>query len=164
MKKLHLIRHAKSSHTDGSLADIDRPLNQRGVESCRVMAPQIVKAGCGFEHVFCSPAVRAQSTIEQIAQNLPEKGIQWQLDNALYTFNAQDLLAWCQALDSSRVEVVIVGHNNALTDFCNHVSDRPIDNLPTCGYVQLVLKVSSWQALSTNSAELLSFLRPKMFE
>ncbi|MGB7251195.1 MAG: histidine phosphatase family protein [Phormidesmis sp.] len=163
MKKLHLIRHAKSSWADDSLADIDRPLNPRGVKSCRVMAAQIVKAGCGFEHVFCSPAVRAQSTIEQISQNLPDREIVWQLDDALYTFDAQDLLRWCRGLDNALSEVVVVGHNNAMTDFCNEVGDRPIENLPTCGYVQLAFGRGAWQDLSTGSAERLSFLKPKMF-
>lgn len=72
MKRLHLIRHAKSSWSSGSLADIDRPLNQRGLKSCVLMAPQIVKAGCSFEHVFCSPAVRAQSTLENLAWEVNE--------------------------------------------------------------------------------------------
>ncbi|MEL6556492.1 MAG: histidine phosphatase family protein, partial [Cyanobacteria bacterium J06621_11] len=64
MKKLHFIRHAKSSWRNAYLADIDRPLNERGVRSCQVMAAQIVKAGCPLDNIFCSPAVRAQSTIE----------------------------------------------------------------------------------------------------
>lgn len=76
MKKLHLIRHAKSSWSNGALADIDRPLNQRGLRSCALMAEQIAKAGCSFEHIFCSPAVRAQSTIENLTQALSEISVE----------------------------------------------------------------------------------------
>lgn len=163
MKKLHLIRHAKSSH-NSRYADIDRPLNQRGLQACEIMAAQIAKAGCPLDPIFCSPAVRAQSTIEQISQALPERQISWQVDNALYTFEAQDLLAWCQALEDAVNEVVMVGHNPAMTDFVSKISDRTIDNLPTCGYVQLLFKNDSWQNLSTGSAKLVSFLKPKMFQ
>ncbi|EDX87062.1 phosphoglycerate mutase family protein [Synechococcus sp. PCC 7335] len=159
MKKLHLIRHAKSSHDNSYLADIDRPLNQRGLQACEVMAAQIAKAGCPFDPIFCSPAVRAQSTIEQISQALPERQISWQVDNALYTFRSQDLLGWCQALEEAVNEVVIVGHNPAMTDFVNEISDRTIDNLPTCGYVQLLFENDSWQNLSADSAKLVSFLK-----
>ncbi|MEM9089454.1 MAG: histidine phosphatase family protein [Cyanobacteria bacterium P01_F01_bin.53] len=163
MKKLHLIRHAKSSWSDGSLADIERPLNKRGLKSCEVMAEQIVKAGCAFEHVFCSPALRAQSTIENLCAQLTTKEISWQIDQALYTFEVRDLLAWCQSLDDSLTEVVVVGHNSALTDLINMVGDQPLENLPTCGYVQLALGDRTWKDLSTGSTELLSFLKPKMF-
>lgn len=163
MKKLHLIRHAKSSWSDGSLADIERPLNKRGLKSCEVMAEQIVKAGCAFEHVFCSPALRAQSTIENLCAQLTTKEISWQIDQALYTFEVRDLLAWCQGLDDSLTEVVVVGHNSALTDLINMVGDQPLENLPTCGYVQLALGDRTWKDLSAGSTELLSFLKPKMF-
>ncbi|MFW5450630.1 MAG: SixA phosphatase family protein [Methylophagaceae bacterium] len=163
MKKLHLLRHAKSSWTARSLADSDRPLNQRGVKSCSIMATQIMNAGCHFDHVFCSTAVRAQSTIEHIEQQLTDHNFGWQLDDALYTFDYQVLLQWCRELDDSLSEVVIIGHNPALTDFCNLVGDCAIDNLATCSYVQLAFHRDSWQELSAGSADMVSFLMPKMF-
>ena len=189
MKKLHLIRHAKSGPSDGTLADIDRPLNSRGLEACRLMAAHILKSGCQFENVFCSPALRTQTTIEQMAQQLSQENsrpqnvdpqevhpqavypqkIQWTIDNALYAFEAASLMAWCQTLDDQMKEVVIVGHNNALTDFINQIArgqngKSAIANLPTCGYAQLALGDIAWSDLSAGTAELLSFLRPKMFE
>lgn len=163
MKTLHLIRHAKSSWSDSALADIDRPLNKRGFKSCQVMAPEIINAGCDFKHVFCSPAVRAQTTLKQLAQALPEHDITWQTDKALYTFDVWDLRTWCYALNDSLLEVVIVGHNSALTDLINSFGTSPIENLPTCGYAQLAFKDESWQSLSAHSAKLVSFLKPKMF-
>ena len=163
MKKLHLIRHAKSSWEDSSLADIDRPLNSRGIRSCQAIAPEIIKAGCHFEHAYCSPAVRAQSTIEQISQHITQLDIQWQTDERLYTFSSRALMTWCHNLDNSISEVVIIGHNPAITDLCNDVGNQHIDNVPTCSYVQLAFGQNAWEDLSTNSAELLSFLTPKMF-
>ncbi len=168
MKKLHLIRHAKSSQSDGSLADIDRLLNSRGIEACELMAAQIFKAGCRFENVFCSPALRTQTTIELIAQHLSEQHlgeqpIRWTIDEALYTFDVLALMAWCQALDERMKEVVIVGHNDALTDLINQVGDSAIANLPPGGYAQLAVGDVAWQTLSDSRAELVSFLKPKMF-
>lgn len=165
-KKLHLIRHAKSSWSDRTLKDIERPLNKRGIKACPVMAQQIRKAGCSFEHIFCSPAVRAQTTIKLIAQSLQETydlKITWQVDNALYTFDAENLLNWCQNLDETISEAVVIGHNNAITDLVNQIGDHYIENVPTCGYVQLALGDKAWLNLSENSTELLSFLKPKMF-
>ncbi len=162
MKKIHLIRHAKSSWEDSSLADRHRPLNERGMDACHFMASHIAEAGCDFTHVFCSPAVRAQSTIALIDEHLSNKAIQWQIDDALYTFDSANLHRWCRTLDESMSEVVIVGHNPAFTDFCNEVSNSDIRNIPTCGYVQLQTnKECTWRSISEASFELTTFLKPK---
>ncbi|CAK8716663.1 Phosphohistidine phosphatase [Candidatus Electrothrix laxa] len=161
MKKIHLIRHAKSSWKDDSQGDIDRPLNKRGKKTCRAMAQHIADAGCCFEHIFCSPAVRAQSTIERIRTSL-NADLQWQTAEQLYTFDSEFLFDWCRDLDESITEPLIIGHNSALTDFCNEVSNSTVKNIPTCGYTQLSLnKDCSWQELAEGAAELTVFLRPK---
>ena len=164
MKKLHLIRHAKSSWDDASLEDIERPLNQRGIESCRIMAPEISKRNCSFEHVYCSKATRARQTIEGLAQNLSDLKIDWQVVDDLYSFYSGDLLTWCRALDESLSDVVLIGHNPAITDFCNELSGSDIDNVPTCGYIQLAIDDIEWRELSAGCAELLHFIYPKMFK
>ena len=50
------------------MPDMERPLNKRGKDTCKFMAEHILKAGCSFENAFCSPALRAQSTIKKIAK------------------------------------------------------------------------------------------------
>lgn len=162
MKKIHLIRHAKSSREDESLADIDRPLNERGVRACRFMARQMYNAGCPFENVFCSPALRARTTITLIRESLAELDIQWQIAEALYTADSHDLLKWCRSADESISALVLIGHNPALTDFCNELSHGQVRNIPTCGYVQLTARKKwRWRAISAASFELTAFLRPK---
>ncbi len=165
MKKIHLIRHAKSSWKDTSLADIDRPLNKRGIKTCRFMAQHIFDAGCCFDQVFCSPAVRAQLTIELIGNYLKGVNVQWQTEEQLYTFDSGTILDWCRTVDESIVELVIIGHNPALTDFCNALGNCNLKNIPTCGYAQLTYgkldKKYRWRKLGEGSAELTAFLRPK---
>jgi len=137
MKKIHLIRHAKSSWENESLADIDRPLNERGINTCFFMAQHIYGAGCCFDNVFCSPAIRAQSTIELISRCITERNVHWQIDEELYNFDSENLHKWCRSVDESISELLIIGHNPALIDFCNELSNSNIKNIPTCGYVQL---------------------------
>ena len=162
MRKIHLLRHAKSSWEDESLADIDRPLNKRGIRTCGFMAQHLYNAGCCFDKVFCSPAVRAQATIELISRDLPEVDIQWQITEELYDADSEGLLEWCRSCDESMAELLIIGHNPALTDFCNELSGSCIENIPTCGYVQLTArKAWRWQEITDGSFELTTFLRPK---
>ena len=162
MKKIHLLRHAKSSWEDASLADIDRPLNERGRKTCGFMARHIADADGCFAQVFCSPAVRAQATIEILSSALPGAAVQWQTAKPLYTFESAAIWDWCRSLDESISEPLLVGHNPALTDFCNQVSGSAVNNIPTCGYVQLVIKKECcWRELAEGAAELAVFLRPK---
>lgn len=162
MKTLHLIRHAKSSWAESFLSDAERPLNARGHKACRIMAQPILNEGCSFEHVFCSTAQRAQSTIEGIAEALPQHKIRWTLDESLYTFSSRDLLRWVRALSDGLNDVVIIGHNPGLTDFCNEIGDRHIVNVPTCAYAQLAFPEDTWSSVGQESAKTVSFITPKL--
>jgi phosphohistidine phosphatase len=163
MKTLHMLRHAKSSWDDPTLADVDRPLNGRGLKACSTMAGAMVESGCEFHNIFCSPAKRARSTIENIAAQLTGSDIRWQIDRDLYTFSAQDLLHWCHQLDDDLDQVMLVGHNPAITDFCNRLnrSGDYVANVPTCGYVRLQIE-GVWSELGDNAASLELLLTPKM--
>lgn len=162
MKTIHLIRHAKSSWEDDSLSDIDRPLNQRGIKSCQIMAPQLLKVGCDFQRIYCSPARRAQQTIELIALNVSPT-ITWHTDNELYTFSANELLRWLQKLGNDLNEVTVVGHNPAMTELNNRLTGSPLDNLPTCSYLQLNSDINDWVDLAPAGAIQVAFLSPKQF-
>ncbi len=161
MKRLHLIRHAKSSWDHPGLSDVERPLNKRGLKAAAIMAPAIIDARWNYSHVFSSAAVRAQQTIENIASHLPDHDIRWQVDPLLYMFNAGDLLDWCHKLDDELSEVTIIGHNPAITDFTNRMTGSDILSVPTCGYIQMEL-TTNWTGLGVGSAKLNTYLTPKM--
>ncbi len=161
MKRLHLIRHAKSSWNDFGLSDIDRPLNDRGVRATAIMAPSIVGAGWKPDAVFVSAAVRARTTIELIASHLPDTDITPAIDEDLYTFSASALLDWCNALPEDLSNVTIVGHNPATTSLTNRLTGSAIANVPTCGYIQMQFD-GPWKDLDRDGATLNEFLTPKM--
>ena len=161
MKTLHLIRHAKSSWDFPRLSDFERPLNARGLKSCRRMAPTIEQHAC-LSNVFASTAKRVQLTLININEHLTNGPIHWQTEGELYTFNWRTLLSWCQQLDEQLSEVTIVGHNPALTELCLYLTDTSLDNLPTCGYAKLALNIDHWQALSYQCGQLSYLMTPKL--
>lgn len=168
MKTLQIIRHAKSSWANPELTDKSRPLNKRGYRSCELMASRLISAGCDFNFVFCSTAVRARETISNLVKALPEEGIHGreiicQLDEALYTFDDEALLAWCQRLDNDLSNVLLVGHNPALTELCNSLAGAAIENIPTCGYARIELPIDNWGELGSGTGYLVEYLTPKMF-
>ncbi|MCR9105412.1 MAG: histidine phosphatase family protein [Gammaproteobacteria bacterium] len=174
MKKLHLVRHAKSSWEDPQLDDIERPLNRRGVASCALMGPAIAAAGCDFSNTFCSPALRAQATLAGLRDSLPTLDIQWLTVDDLYCFDSNSLYQWFEECAPDRAaissgqsqagfdELVIVGHNPALTDLCNELSDAKLTNIPTCAYAQLTTHDSRpWADIARMTFALSEFIRPK---
>ncbi|MDA0349679.1 MAG: histidine phosphatase family protein [Verrucomicrobia bacterium] len=163
MKIIHLIRHAKSGWDNANLSDKERTISAKGDQSCKLMAERIVEAGCKFDRVFCSTATRAQMTIQALKNALNNHEIEWTSEEALYTFDHYDLLEWCMNLPDTLNELVVVGHNPAITEFTNRMSDRYFDNIPTCGYVQLVFPQAAWRDLLNASAKCTFILTPKQF-
>lgn len=159
MKTLHLLRHAKSSWSDSSLADSDRPLNKRGVRNAKSMAGVLAQQPGAFSNVYCSPALRAQQTLQVMVSRLPAAPA-WQTASDLYTFDYRDLLAWlCKASDSCS-HITLVGHNPALTELCNILGDTPVDNMPTCAYARIELDVAQWQEMGAARGILQDLVRP----
>ncbi len=161
MKQLFLLRHAKSSWKKPQLDDIDRPLNGRGKRACSLMAPHI--AGINLSTVYCSPARRAHDTIKGVAAARLPGDIVWHIEKALYTFDAEEVLHFCQSLDDELASAVIVGHNPALTDLCNDLTRAGIANIPTCGFVEMQLAVDHWRDVISGCGSLQAFLYPKLY-
>jgi phosphohistidine phosphatase len=125
------------------------------------MARPILEAGCSFGHAFCSIARRTQLTIEGIAEVLPEQNITWKLEEDLYTFSAHDLLDWIREQDDDLVELVLIGHNPAMTDLVNALGNRSVLNVPTCGYAQIRFDADHWAELAPGAGVTAAFLTPK---
>lgn len=163
MKTLHLIRHAKSSWDFPRLSDFERPLNDRGLKSCQLMAPVIEQHAC-LNAVFASTANRAQLTLTNISNHFTKGRIHWQTVGELYTFNWRTLLDWCQQLSEQLSEATIVSHNPALTELCLYLTNTDLENLPTCGYAKLTLNIDHWQDLSYQCGQLEYLMTPKLIK
>jgi len=161
MKTLQLLRHAKSSWDEPGLDDHDRPLAPRGQKACKRMGRALRDGPAQLAHIYCSTALRARQTIAAIAEAIGDKSLQWREDPALYTFSADDLLAWCRRLDDDLDCVLLVGHNPAFTDLCNLVGDPRVDNLPTCAFVRIELPIEHWRELGHMRGTISALLEPK---
>ena len=162
MKTLHLMRHAKSSWHAAGLADHERELNDRGKRDAPRMGVALAEL-LSAQPVHCSSAVRARQTLEGLCDGWPAMAVQQhEVDDALYTFDYQDLLLWLQDFQGEGGSCFLLGHNPGLTDLCNQlVGRRAIDNLPTAGYLQLEIPVSHWSDLTEGIATLTEWQFPR---
>lgn len=147
MKKLILVRHAKSSWKYPNLADIDRPLNGRGKRNAPEMGARLSEAGISPDLLLSSPAKRAFKTAKLIAQEIkyPTKNIV--TDAELYHSGTNTLLNVLRKQDDNNDLIFLFGHNPGITDFANYLSGKDIFNIPTTGVFAVKFDVDSWSRI-----------------
>jgi phosphohistidine phosphatase len=163
MKTLFLIRHAKSSWDDPYQKDIERVLNDRGKRDAPRMGKRLKAREVKPDLMLTSPAVRALSTCEQIAEIIGYKKENIRTDRKLYHATDEQIFTIIRKLSDKHREVILFGHNPGLSEFVERLNLKPggIGNLPTCGVVAFKLPVESWKDVQWSKGELIFYDYPK---
>jgi phosphohistidine phosphatase len=168
MLTLSLLRHAKSSWKNASLADRERPLNGRGKAEAPAMGKAMSKHGLEPELVLCSSARRTRDTLDLVLPQLKaEPKVVY--EDGLYHGTPAEMLAILQSVPQAVSKVLLVGHNPELQTFAldligsgpKHLKDKLQSKLPTAGLVVVRFLTGPWQGLAVNSGTLELFLTPK---
>jgi len=160
LRTLFLVRHAKSSWSDPSLADRDRPLNERGRRAARKMGRRLAKQGRSLDLLLSSPAVRALKTARAIARKLhyPRRNIL--VNTGLYACAVADLLRTVRALDERFARVMLIGHNPEITGLAHRLCQQ-ITHMPTCAVARLEFDAASWAVVGREAPSQVEFDYPK---
>ncbi len=161
MKKLYLIRHAKSSWKNPGLEDFERPLSKRGLKDAATMGKILKKASLKPDMVITSPARRAQETAEIIVDKIGFSIDRVVLEDDVYDATTYELIEIINNLDDQLDTVVLFGHNPGMTNLANLLNEVEIDNIPTCGIFVIEFDVKSWKKVSEKSGSFVSFDIPK---
>jgi phosphohistidine phosphatase len=161
MKKLFVVRHAKSSWDFPELDDFDRPLNKRGKKSAPEMGKRLAKRGVKPDAMITSSAKRALSTARQIAKALLFPKSEIAKEDQFYHGSNQDVIEILQNVDDKISTLMIFGHNPGLTDLVNYLSDSNVYNIPTCGVAEIDFEISTWKLLGKQKGKLVKFDFPK---
>ncbi|WP_400997055.1 SixA phosphatase family protein [Agromyces sp. GXQ0307] len=151
MKTLVLVRHAKSAWGDPTLADHDRPLNDRGRRDAPEMARRLRERGVLPDVVRASTAVRARTTAEAMAAELDLPADALRLDERLYGAGPDTILDVVAELADETGTVMIVAHDPGLSDLAYRLSGE-IEHLPTCGVAEFRFAVWSWAEVAEADA------------
>ena len=163
MKRLYLVRHAKSSWGNPELRDFDRPLNKRGKRDAPFMGKLIKEKGVKPDLIITSPARRALRTAEYFAEELSYPKEKIIRDENLYEAGVKDIVKVISDFGTDSETLMIFGHNPGLTDFCNSISDKFIDNIPTSAVVSLIPGTGQWSDINANTCNLEFFEYPKKY-
>ena len=160
MKKIILIRHAKSDWDNPSLPDYDRPLADRGLQDAPQMAISLKNRGVHLDLICSSTAQRAKQTacITAAVLGYQESEIKW--EKSLYHASASYLLQFIQSQSDQVQTLVLVGHNPGLTELINILGVK-LDNLPTSGQFAFSLSTDHWKELSRDTCTFAWWDSPK---
>jgi len=163
LKTLYIVRHAKSSWKDSGIADVDRPLNKRGNRDAPFMGNLLFQKGISPDVMFSSPANRAITTAEAFATqlNYPQESII--IDKNIYEAGIGSLLRTINNVGNENSSAMLFGHNPGLTMLSNYLSDKYIDNIPTCAVVGIYLDITKWVDAADKCGKLDIFEYPKKY-
>jgi phosphohistidine phosphatase len=157
-RRLLLLRHAKSSWDDPSLADHDRPLAPRGRRAAKRIGEYLRDEQVEIALVLCSSAARAQETLERVR---PPGEVR--IEPSLYGAGAHQLLERVRRVPDEAGSVMLIGHNPAMEDLAVLLTDAAAltgEKFPT-GALATLTFTGSWRQLGPGTAELESFVRPR---
>src|SRR4030066_387004 len=137
MKKLFLVRHAKSSWDYNELSDFERPLSKRGRRDAPFMAKLLSQQGVSPDLIVSSPANRAVATARYFCESFNYNFDDLFLEPKLYEASSEEILNVVQEIGDSFNNVMLFSHNPGLTDFASRLAEKSVDNIPTCGIVSL---------------------------
>lgn len=147
MKRLILIRHAKSSWDDG-VSDFDRSLNHRGLSDAPMMgqrlAAQFASSEQRLDALISSSAKRAEQTTCLLAHalNFPETSIEWHRE--LYLAPPKSMQEVIGQLPEHVNTVALVAHNPGITELAEKLTGEYFGNVPTCGMITVEFPVDDW--------------------
>lgn len=163
MKTLLLLRHAKSSRSDPTLPDFDRPLNGRGKRAAPRMGELLQQEGLVPSRLVSSPAVRARDTAKRVARRCGY-GKAIELQPELYHATAESICRVLRELWNDPARVLLVGHNPGLEELIEQLTGSPV-RFPTAALAQVSLPIASWEELETTTeGVLVNLWRPRELE
>ncbi len=161
MKRLHILRHAKSSWDDPDLADHERPLAPRGEKAARRLADHVRDEGIAPELVLCSTALRTRQTLAAL---LPVLGgdVEVRLEKGLYGAGLGEVLTRIRQVDDTVGSALVLGHNPTLHEVALVLTGRDdmLERFPT-GALASVTFTGAWADLTEGGAELEGFFVPR---
>ena len=164
MKRLTLLRHAKSSWGQPDLDDLHRPLNQRGQRDAPIMGRRLITLGVRPSLIVTSPAKRARETAKLLARQIGYPIEFIQTEKSLYLASATRILEIIELQEDTFSDIVLCAHNPGITDLAYQLSNHSIGDMPTCGLVTIESDTDSWNSFQDSSRTFIAYDYPKKSE
>jgi phosphohistidine phosphatase len=168
MRRLLLLRHAKSSWDTPGLADLERPLAPRGRQAALQVAELMARRRWVPDLVLCSQAERVRETWQLMAPLLGER-IPAKTLRTIYPGVPSRLLATLRRASDAARTLLLIGHNPGLASLaatlCGGGSKKALESMskkfPTAGLAVIAFDADRWSEVAAGGGRLEAFVRPK---
>ena len=171
MRRLILLRHAKTERDAPSGRDIDRQLDERGMQDARDVGQWLARNNYTPDLAWVSTAHRAQQTWDIMAKSFTTSRAERR--DELYSADAGDLLKIIHAAGTADPKVLmVVAHNPALHELAlalmatGEMAGRQAlaANLPTAGVIVMDFATDDWDDVGFRKGALERFVSPKLLK
>ena len=171
MRRLMLLRHAKSDWTVPGARDQDRTLNARGREAAPKMGAYMARHALLPDLIVASPATRVVETLDLMlpAFETPPKVVQ---DARVYGAGANALLDVIKETARGAHSLLLVGHNPGIGELAAaliasgdvEARQRLIEKFPTAALAVIDFALDDWGKLHPRAGRLDRFVVPRALE
>jgi phosphohistidine phosphatase len=159
-KTLLLLRHAKSSYKDQTLADRERPLNRRGKKAAPRMGRLLRDEGLVPDRIISSSALRARATAWAVVQACGFAG-DVSLCHELYLAPPARYIEVLSRVQGDPGCVLVVGHNPGIEQLLAALTGSD-QVMPTAALAVVSLPIARWEELeSCTAGKLVRLWRPR---
>jgi phosphohistidine phosphatase len=168
MRRLLLLRHAKTERASPGERDRDRKLTERGRQDAPIIGAYLARHRLVPDLVVASPAARTRETWELVAAALG-KAPHLATDERIYNAGTDALVELIRETGDVRT-LLVVGHNPGLHDLARQLigsgdveaRESLNEKLPTSGLVVIDLAFDDWSKLHNNAGRLERFVSPRL--
>ena len=172
MKRLLLLRHAKTEPVSAGIEDHERKLLARGRSDVPALGRYLSAEKYFPDLILSSTARRAVETVELLIEHLPNKQ-HIEYTDRLYLVGAKEMLAVVRSVPSTIACLLIVGHNPGMEQLATALSRQPVkrkernrfdlieEKFPTCALAVLDFDAARWRDVAQGQGELIDFVRPR---
>ena len=168
MKRLYLLRHAKSDWGTPGLRDHDRTLAPRGHRAAPIVARYMAANDLRPSLVIVSSATRARETLGYFDDVTKDATVQ--VEPAVYGADVGDLLGLIGRVADDMDSLLLVGHNPTMQDLALTLAsggpgaEAAHAKFPTAALAILDLDVDTWAGVGPGTGMMTGFVTPKQLE
>lgn len=168
MRRLMLLRHAKSDWPSAPIGDHERPLSARGRDAAPKMGAYMARQGLAPDLTLCSTSVRTRQTYEHIAAALQSRA-DVMFDPRLYHAAPELMIEVIRETRPDTHALLLIGHNPGMQELAellivsgdSDLRQRVVEKFPTCALAVIDFPLDDWCELQPRTGRIDRFVTPR---